>query len=94
LRVLAVKLSLPQGNGSGSARLVILSEERPSLSIEDVLEDCETLRENKASVRIFSAAIYGLLADAARGQDYVAQCLSALNAIHAGDLVHRGSQFL
>lgn len=51
LRVLAVKLSLSQGNGAGPARLVILSEERPSLSLEDVLEDCECLRENKAKVR-------------------------------------------
>lgn len=51
LRVLAVKLSLPHGNGAGPARLVILSEERPSLSLEDVLEDSECLRENKATVR-------------------------------------------
>ena len=52
LRTLAVKLSLPHTNGAGSARLVILSEERPRLSLEDLLDDCESLRENRASVCI------------------------------------------
>ena len=56
LRILAVKLSLPHGSGSGSARLVILSEERPRLSLADLLEDCENLREDRVSVRIFSLA--------------------------------------
>ena len=51
LRTLAVKLSLPHGNGSSSPRLAILSEERPGLSLEDLLEDCESLREHRASVR-------------------------------------------
>ncbi|KAF7974176.1 hypothetical protein HWV62_13309 [Athelia sp. TMB] len=46
LRILAVKLSLP--HGSGPAKLVILSEERPRLSLEDLLDDCETLKENRA----------------------------------------------
>ena len=53
--MLAVKLSLPHGNGSGSARLVILSEERPRLSLDDLLQDCENLREDRATVRIFTS---------------------------------------
>lgn len=52
LRVLAVKLTLPHGNSSGTAKLFILSEERPRLSLEDLLEDCESLREDRASVHI------------------------------------------
>src|SRR6266436_1313332 len=49
LRIFAVKLSLPH-DGAGSARLVILSEKRPQLSLDDLLEDGENLRENRASV--------------------------------------------
>lgn len=60
LRVLAVKLILPHGNGAGPARLVILSEERPSLSLEDVLEDCECLKESKATVRFIIFVFQGL----------------------------------
>ena len=56
--MLAAKLTLPHGNESGSARLVILSEERPSLNLEDVLEDCESLREEKASVRTSATFVY------------------------------------
>jgi eukaryotic translation initiation factor 2-alpha kinase 4 len=59
LRVLAVKLALPYGSGGGTARLVILSEERPRLSLEDLLEDCESLRENRASVCI--PPLFGLI---------------------------------
>lgn len=54
LRVLAVKLSMPHtdGNNHDSGRLVVLSEERPRLSLEDVLEDSDSLREGKAKVRV------------------------------------------
>ncbi|KAI5992946.1 kinase-like domain-containing protein [Pisolithus albus] len=68
LSVLAVKLSFPHG---GSPLLTILSEQRPSLTLQDVLEDCYCLREDRAS-------------------DYLGQILSALNAVHSHDLVHRG----
>ncbi|KAH7905298.1 kinase-like domain-containing protein [Hygrophoropsis aurantiaca] len=67
LSVFAVKLSLPH---AGPPRLSILLEQRPALTLQDVLEDCECLREERAS-------------------DYLGQVLSALNAVHAGDLVHR-----
>ncbi|KAH7923751.1 Serine/threonine-protein kinase [Leucogyrophana mollusca] len=67
LSVFAAKLSLPR---SGTPRLTILLEQRPALTLQDVLEDCECLREERAS-------------------DYLGQILSALNAVHAGDLVHR-----
>ncbi|KII86233.1 hypothetical protein PLICRDRAFT_114396 [Plicaturopsis crispa FD-325 SS-3] len=69
LRTFAVKLSTP--NSSSPPRLVILSEQRPSLSLQDVLQDCESLREDRAC-------------------DYIAQILSALNAIHAAGIIHRG----
>ncbi|EIW85919.1 hypothetical protein CONPUDRAFT_114006 [Coniophora puteana RWD-64-598 SS2] len=67
LSVLAVKLSL----NHVPPRLVVLSEQRPALTLQDVLEDSECLREERAC-------------------DYLGQILSALNAVHAGDLVHRG----
>ncbi|KAL4071177.1 kinase-like domain-containing protein [Scleroderma yunnanense] len=68
ISVLAVKLSFPH---VGPPRLAILSEQRPSLTLQDVLEDCHCLREDRAS-------------------DYLGQILSALNAVHSHDLVHRG----
>ncbi|KAF9231990.1 hypothetical protein BU15DRAFT_90768 [Melanogaster broomeanus] len=71
LSVLAVKLSFPH---LGPVRLTILSEQRPALTLQDVLEDSDRLREDKAS-------------------DYLGQILSALNAVHSGDLVHRGLFF-
>lgn len=48
LSVLAVKLSFPH---IGPPRLAILSEQRPALTLQDVLEDCDSLREDRASVR-------------------------------------------
>lgn len=66
--VLAVKLSFPH---VGPPRLAILSEQRPSLTLQDVLEDCHCLREDRAA-------------------DYLGQILSALNAVHSQELVHRG----
>ncbi|KAI6146889.1 kinase-like domain-containing protein [Pisolithus tinctorius] len=68
LSVLAVKLSFPH---TGPPLLAVLSEQRPSLTLQDVLEDCHCLREDRAS-------------------DYLGQMLSALNAVHSHDLVHRG----
>ncbi|KAF8124132.1 kinase-like domain-containing protein [Boletus edulis] len=68
LSVLAVKLLFPH---IGPPRLAILSEQRPALTLQDVLEDCDSLREDRAA-------------------DYLAQILSALNAVHSSDLVHRG----
>ena len=40
------------GNSHDSSRLVVLSEERPRLSLEDLLEDSDSLREGKAKVRV------------------------------------------
>lgn len=47
LSVLAVKLNFPH---LGCPRLAILSEQRPALTLQDVLEDCDSLREDRASV--------------------------------------------
>ncbi|KAL4251194.1 non-specific serine/threonine protein kinase [Abortiporus biennis] len=46
LAVLAVKLVIP--HSSGPPRLVILCEARPSVTLQDVLEDCDCLREDRA----------------------------------------------
>ncbi|GLB36853.1 putative anticodon binding domain of tRNAs [Lyophyllum shimeji] len=67
--VFAVKLTQP--HSSGPSQLMVLSEQAPALTLQDVLEDCQFLREDRAS-------------------EYLAQILAGLNAIHAGDLVHRG----
>lgn len=48
LSVLAVKLVFPH---YGPPRLTMLSEQRPALTLQDVLEDCDSLREDRASVR-------------------------------------------
>lgn len=48
LATLGVKLVLP--NNSASPRLLILSERRPALTLHDVLEDSNYLREDRASV--------------------------------------------
>ncbi|EKM52933.1 uncharacterized protein PHACADRAFT_259100 [Phanerochaete carnosa HHB-10118-sp] len=47
LAVLACKLTLP--NTNTPPKLTILHERRPSLTLHDVLEDCESLREDRAS---------------------------------------------
>ncbi|KIJ09198.1 hypothetical protein PAXINDRAFT_17707 [Paxillus involutus ATCC 200175] len=47
LSVLAVRVSYPH---LGPPRLTILSEQRPALTLQDVSEDCDRLREDKASV--------------------------------------------
>ncbi|KAI0696604.1 hypothetical protein BC835DRAFT_1341525 [Cytidiella melzeri] len=69
LSVLAVKLTL--SNTSSPSRLSILRERRPSVTLHDILEDCDHVRESRAT-------------------DYLTQLLSALNAIHTADLIHRG----
>ncbi|KAH8096907.1 hypothetical protein BXZ70DRAFT_945142 [Cristinia sonorae] len=69
LAMLAVKLTTP--HSSGPPKLVLLCEGRPSVTLEDVLQDSDSLREDRAT-------------------DYLTQILSALNAIHTVDLVHRG----
>lgn len=50
LAILAVKLMLP--HSSGPPRLVMLCEGRPSVTLEDVLQDSDSLREDRAAVRI------------------------------------------
>ena len=50
LSIYAVKLTMPQS--SGSPRLAILMEQRPSVTLHDVLEDSESLREDRALVHI------------------------------------------
>ncbi|SJL11916.1 uncharacterized protein ARMOST_15330 [Armillaria ostoyae] len=55
IRVLAVKLKAP--HSSGAPQLVILSEQSPALSLKDVLDDCDSLREDRVSdyiAQIFS----------------------------------------
>ncbi|KAJ4467716.1 kinase-like domain-containing protein [Lentinula edodes] len=47
VRTLAVKLYLP--NSNSPSRLSILSEQPPALTLEDVLQDCDSLREERAS---------------------------------------------
>ena len=49
IKLYAVKLTLPQSNGA--PQLAVLMEQKPQLSLHDLLEDCETLREERASVR-------------------------------------------
>jgi translation initiation factor 2-alpha kinase 4 len=50
IRVYAVKLTLP--HSSGAPQLAVLMEQKPQLILHDLLEDCETLREERASVRV------------------------------------------
>ncbi|KAG1764160.1 kinase-like domain-containing protein [Suillus placidus] len=69
LSTFAVKLNFPYSGAP--PRLTILSEQRPALTLQDVLEDCERLREDRAS-------------------EYLGQILSALNAVHSADIIHRG----
>ncbi|KAF8880897.1 hypothetical protein CPB84DRAFT_1817292 [Gymnopilus junonius] len=55
----------------GPPQLMILTEQTPALTLHDVLEDCDSLREDRAS-------------------DYIAQILTALNALHINNLCHKG----
>ena len=51
LTVYAVKLSIP--HSSGPPQLMVLSEQLPALTLHDVLEDSECLREDRVSVCLF-----------------------------------------
>ena len=86
LSIFAVKLVLPVGRGNGVGQLMILSERAPSLTLHELLEDCDNLREERAVVRIPYFPQY--ISD--RSQDYLTQILTALQAIHLSDIVHRG----
>ncbi len=48
--VFAVKLILPRG--SDAPRLMVLNEQPPTLTLHDVLEECECFREDRATVNI------------------------------------------
>lgn len=48
ISVFAVKLNLP--HSSGPPQLVVLSEQVPALTLHDMLEDCNALREERAVV--------------------------------------------
>ncbi|KAG5641706.1 hypothetical protein DXG03_004410 [Asterophora parasitica] len=84
--VFAVKLTQP--HSSGPSQLMVLSEQAPPLTLQDVLEDTQYLREDRASVRFIIVLDNPLIAH--KPQEYLAQILAGLNAIHAGDVVHRG----
>ncbi|KIJ97967.1 hypothetical protein K443DRAFT_104703 [Laccaria amethystina LaAM-08-1] len=47
ISVFAVKLNIP--HSSGPPQLMVLSEQRPALTLHDVLQDCDSLREERAS---------------------------------------------
>ena len=51
ITVFAVKLYMP--HSSGPPQLTILSEQFPALTLHDVLEESEVLREERVSVRFF-----------------------------------------
>ena len=51
LSIYAVKLNLP--HSSGPPQLMVLMEQAPALTMHDVLQDCESLREDRASVCSF-----------------------------------------
>ncbi len=48
IRIFAVQLSLPKS--SEPSRLSVLREQKPALSLQDILTDCDTLREERVSV--------------------------------------------
>jgi len=41
------------GHGRGPPQLMVLSEQAPALSLHDVLEDCDSLREDRAKVCVY-----------------------------------------
>jgi translation initiation factor 2-alpha kinase 4 len=51
ITVFAVKLHIP--HSSGPPQLMVLSEQLPALTLHDVLEDSEFLREDRVSVCLF-----------------------------------------
>ena len=48
VRIYAVQLTLPKS--SDPSRLSILTESKPPLTLFDLLSDCESIREDRASV--------------------------------------------
>lgn len=86
LAVLGAKLVVP--HSSGPSKFIILCEGRPRVTLQDVLEDCERLREDRATVRLPNNPVLTILLTFLK--EYLAQILSALNAIHTCELVHRG----
>jgi translation initiation factor 2-alpha kinase 4 len=59
LSVFAVKLTFPYS--SGLPQLVVLTEQRPSMTLQDVLEDCDFLKEERASVCLRCLAMFLVL---------------------------------
>ncbi|KAG6856809.1 hypothetical protein H0H87_000506 [Tephrocybe sp. NHM501043] len=47
--VFAVKLTQPHSGGGGASTLMVLSEQAPPLTLQDVLEDTQSLRDERAS---------------------------------------------
>ena len=47
ISVFAVKLNIPHSHGP--PQLMVLSEQSPALTLHDVLQDCDSLREERAS---------------------------------------------
>lgn len=88
IKTYAAQLSLPES--SDPLRLLILREQKPSLTLHDILTDCDTLREERVSVSLpYKTAPETKFFFVIR-KDYFAQILGGLNAIHASELVHRG----
>jgi len=54
LSIYGVKLIFPL---NGSPILMVLTEQTPALTLHDVLEDCESLREDRASVRFHPSSV-------------------------------------
>jgi len=88
LSVFAVKLSSAYSDRD-YPRLSILLEQRPSLSLHDVLEDCDFLREDRALVCRRFPREYRHLRNIL-SQAYIRQVLTGLSALHAQDILHRG----
>lgn len=51
----------PAGGGSNPPQLMILTERMPGLTLQDVLDDCASLREDRASVHILLFASWSFL---------------------------------
>ena len=56
LSIYAVKLNMP--HSSGPPQLMVLMEQAPALTMHDVLQDCESLREDRASVCNFFVPLF------------------------------------